>query len=163
MTADERLALVWQKVERANKHIGDLNAAILAFVAINPYKIGTKRDPETRTPIYYITDVQPVPLEIPLIVGDVIQCLRTCLDHLAQQLYFVGSGGDAQSRQTSFFVAESASEYKRHKRPIARSMEGMRQDAIDALCALEPFKDGKGHDFVSKTVTEFKPLLVNTR
>ena len=34
MTADERLALIWQKVERANKHKGELKAAIDAFTPV---------------------------------------------------------------------------------------------------------------------------------
>jgi hypothetical protein len=46
MTADERFALIWHKIERANKHIRDLDAAIAAFLATAPYKVAAKRDPE---------------------------------------------------------------------------------------------------------------------
>jgi hypothetical protein len=62
MTAEERLALIWHKVERANKHIADLNSAIGAFRATNPYKVGAQRDPETRKPVYYVAEVSPIPL-----------------------------------------------------------------------------------------------------
>jgi hypothetical protein len=39
MTADERLAIVRLKIERANKHIGDLQTAVRTFVNSNPYKV----------------------------------------------------------------------------------------------------------------------------
>jgi hypothetical protein len=67
MTADERFALIWLKIERANKHISDLDTAIAAFLATKPYKVGMKRDPETKRPVYYVTEVKSVPKEIPII------------------------------------------------------------------------------------------------
>jgi hypothetical protein len=144
MTADERFALVWHKIERANKHIRDLDAAIAAFLATNPYKVATKRDPETRKPVYYVADVQAVPYEICIILGDAIHDLRTALDHLAQQLYLVGSGATEYRKGTSFFIAPKASEYQKH---VGGKVEKIRQEAIDALAALEPYKYGKGSDF----------------
>jgi hypothetical protein len=144
MTADERFALIWHKIERANKHIRDLNAAIATFMATNPYKVAAKRDPQTRKPIYYVADVQSVPQEIPIILGDAIQNLRTALDHLAQQLYLAGTGASDYRKEASFFVAPKASEYKRL---VSGKVEKMRQEAINALAALEPYKGGKGNDF----------------
>jgi enamine deaminase RidA (YjgF/YER057c/UK114 family) len=144
MTADERFALIWHKIERANKHIRDLNAAIVSFMATNPYKVAAKRNPETRQPIYYVAGVQPVPQDIPIILGDAIQNLRTALDHLAQHLYLIGSGAAVYRKNTSFFVAPKASEYKRL---VSGKVEKMRQEAIDALAALEPYGGGKGNDF----------------
>jgi hypothetical protein len=144
MTADERFALIEHKIERAKKHIRDLDAAIAAFIATNPYRIATKRDPETRKPIYYVADVQPVPHEICIILGDAIHNLRAALDHLAQQLYLVGSGATEYRKQTGFFIAQKATEYKR---VVGEKVEKMRREAVDALAALEPYKDGKGIDF----------------
>jgi hypothetical protein len=144
MTTDDRFALIWHKVERANKHIGDLRDAVASFVATNPYKVGAKRDPATRKSVYYVTEVQAVPQEIPIILGDAIQNLRTALDHLAQHLYLVGSGATVYRKNTSFFVAPKAAEYKRL---ASGKVEHMRQEAIDALAALEPYQGGKGNDF----------------
>ena len=85
MTSDKRFALIWAKIERANKHISDLGTAIETFLAIKPYKVGMKRDAETKKPIYYMAQVQPIPTEICIILGDAIHNLRAALDHLAQQ------------------------------------------------------------------------------
>jgi hypothetical protein len=140
--ADERFALVWQKVERANKHIGDLVAAIGAFDATKPYRVEVKRDPTTRKPVYFVSKIDAVPLDIPLILGDAIQNLRTALDHLAQQLYLVGTGSTDLASHTTFPIADTA---LKHEALVAKSAKGMTQEAIDAICALEPYKDGKGH------------------
>jgi hypothetical protein len=144
MTADERLALVRPKIERADQHIDCLNTAIKSFVDTNPYKIATKRDPESRKLIYYIESAQPVPVIVAAIVGDALHCLRDALDHLTQQLYLVGTGNAKGYRdQTSFPISPSAKDFKSG---LARKIEGMRQDAIDAICALEPYAGGKGAD-----------------
>ena len=92
MTAEERIALINLKIERADQHIGCLKSTIKSFVNSDPYKVGTKRDPETRKLIYYVESVQPVPVIVATIAGDALHCLRDALDHLAQQLYLVGSG-----------------------------------------------------------------------
>ncbi|MCA1452073.1 hypothetical protein I6F35_02440 [Bradyrhizobium sp. BRP22] len=143
MTADERFALIGQKIDRANKHIRDLQIAIAAFVESRPLEIGVKRDSHTKRPIYYVTAVRPIPHEIPLILGDAIHNLRTALDHLAQQLYLVGTGATTYSSKTEFPISEST---QKLRGVIKDKCKGIRPEAIDELLALEPYKDGKGND-----------------
>jgi len=144
MSQHERLALARLKIERANNHIDCLNAEVRAFFDTNPYKVANKRDPDTRRLIYYIESVQSVPVTIAAITGDALHCLRAALDHLAQQLYLAGTGNAKGYRdQTSFPIAKSAKEFKSG---LARKVEGMRQEAVDAICALEPYHGGKGSD-----------------
>jgi len=112
MTADERLALVQFKIERAKKHISDLQGARGAFLNANPYEVRTKRDSQTRKLIYYVSKVGPTPI-----------CLATI---------------------TGILIERCAAEYKSR---LPRKVKGMRQDAIDAFNAIEPYKGGKGHDF----------------
>jgi hypothetical protein len=144
MTADERLALVRLKIERADKHIDDLKAAVRSFFDTGPYLIGHKHDLHTRKLVYYVASVQPVPVAIVLILGDILHCLRDALDYLAQQLYLVGTGNANGYRdKTSFLIAKSAKDFKAG---FAGKVEGMRKDAIDAIAALEPYPSGKGAD-----------------
>ena len=144
MTADERLALIRLKIERADKHIDDLKGALSAFFGSNPYKVMAKRDPQTRKMIYYLASIEPVPVDIALITGDIVHCLRDALDHLAQQLYLVGTGNANGFRdKTSFPIMPSAKEFKTG---LERKVEGMRQDAIDAIRRIEPYPTGKGAD-----------------
>jgi hypothetical protein len=144
MTPDERLALVRLKIERADKHIDDLKAAVRSFFGSNPYVVSHKRDPKTRKLIYYVERTEPVPIVVAAIAGDALHCLRDALDHLTQQLYLVGTGNAKGYRdKTSFLIADSVKYFKSN---LARKVEGMRQDAIDAICAIEPYVGGKGAD-----------------
>jgi hypothetical protein len=144
MPADERLALIRLKIERADKHIGDLQEAVRSFLDSNPYKVDTKRNPETRKLIYYVASVKPVPVCIATITGDILHCLRDALDHLAQQLYLVGTGNAKGFRdQTGFPISSSAKDFKTG---LLRKVEGMRQDAIEAIRAIEPYAGGQGAD-----------------
>ena len=144
MTADERLALIRLKIQRADKHIDDLGVLLHSFLSSSPYTIATRRNTTTRQLIYHISKADQVPIGIALVAGDILHCLRDALDHLAQQLYLVGTSGSAGYRdQTSFPISRSAKDFKSG---LAGKAQGMRQDAVDAICALEPYKGGKGHD-----------------
>src|SRR5579863_169632 len=96
----ERADLIRLKIKRADKHIAELQAAILAFKATNPHEVTAKRDPNTRKLIYYVHKADPVPDDIALIAGDVLQNLRSAVDHLAYQLVLVAGG--TPDIQTSF-------------------------------------------------------------
>jgi hypothetical protein len=144
MSAQDALALIRLKIERANKHISDIDAASRAFFDAKPYKVATKRDPETRKMVYYLSSVDPVPASLATAAGDTIHNLRCSLDHLAQQLYLTGTGGaNGYRNQTSFLITNSAKDFKSS---LPGKIEGMRQDAVDAIRALEPYKGGKGED-----------------
>jgi hypothetical protein len=147
-TAEERLAIVQSKVERAKKHIEHLNTEIGAFFASNPYEVGTKRDPQTRKLIYYVSRANPVPIAISAITGDVIQNLRTALDYLHQQLLMVGTNSAVPSKgkDATFYIDGDPNQPKHYETSLPAKVQGLRQDAIDALLALEPYKGGKGHD-----------------
>lgn len=141
--SDERLALVQTKIDRANKHFKELEVAINAFLATNPYEVVGKQDSHTRQITYYIARVEPIPFYLAAMTGDVIQNLRSALDHLAMQLYLVGPmGGD--ERSVYFPTDSSATQYNSS---APGKVRGMRQDAIDAINALEPYDGGKGADF----------------
>ena len=117
---------------------------MIAFFGSNPYKVTAQRDPQTRKMINYLASIQPIPSTIPLITGDIIHCLRDALDHLAQQLYLVGTGNANGFRiDTGFLISPSAKDFKKG---IGRKVEGMRQDAIDAIRSTEPYPRGKGAD-----------------
>ena len=77
MTADESLAAIRPKVDRAKHHIRDLNGQVSAFLDAKPYKVGVKRDPKIRKPVYYVVSVSEIPSGIAATTGDAIQNLRS--------------------------------------------------------------------------------------
>jgi hypothetical protein len=123
------------KLDRADRHVQELEAALLAFKKNNPYKVGTKVDEQTQCLVYYITQAEEIPAAISLIAGDVLQNLRTALDHLAWQL--VPAGG--RNSQTAFPISDDVIKYSSDK---VRKISGMPEAAVDAIDATKPFKGG---------------------
>jgi hypothetical protein len=128
------------KVERAKKHIAELEVEVAKFKASKPYEIGTLRKPQTPQILYYyIVEARDVPENIPLICGDIFQNLRSSLDHLATQL--VITARNTPDRDTAFPIFDTAAKYVAGAKA---KIKLMRQDAIDALNAVEPYEGGRG-------------------
>jgi hypothetical protein len=139
MTAEERLALVRAKIERAEKHIGDLESEIKSFYESKPYVVGTKRDQQSRRLIYHLVSVRDTPVGVAALTGDVLNNLRSALDHLAYQLVLVGTGDVAPTWRVYFPIADDAAKYASHS---LAQIKGMRQDAVNAIAAIRPYKGG---------------------
>jgi hypothetical protein len=135
----DRLIGARAKVDRAKLHLRELETENGSYFDSNPYEIRTKRDPNTRRLIYYIASAQPPPVAIAAIAGDILQNLRSALDHLAYQLVLVGSGSVGPFNYVYFPIADSAEKYESRK--IAQ-LKGARQDAIYAVEACKPYKGG---------------------
>lgn len=143
LSADERIAIIMVKVERAKKHIVELDGEVRSFIDSNAYEVAAKHDPNTRKLIYYVSRTTPVPHSFSAITGDVIQNLRSALDHLAHQLWFVANPGKTPPRELQFPTDSSAAQY------VASALgkiKGLRQDAIDTFDSIEPYDGGKGQD-----------------
>ncbi|MGP8092087.1 MAG: hypothetical protein ACLP72_02070 [Candidatus Sulfotelmatobacter sp.] len=123
------------KLERADKHIQELTAALLNFKKGEPYKLATKEDPQTRCLVYYITKADDIPVAVPLIAGDALQNIRTSLDHLAWQLVPVYE----RSPHTAFPIFDDAPKYQAGK---TQRIKGMPKAAVDAIDATKPYKGG---------------------
>jgi hypothetical protein len=140
----DRLEGVQAKITRAKHHVSELDAAIKAFHASNPYKLAAKRDAEKR-PVYFLGQVDPVPIEVAAICGEIIQSLRSALDHLAYQLVLVGTGKPGPFFHVYFPIFDSPEKYEAGK---LGQIKGMRKDAIDAIDAIKPY--GGGNDTLWK-------------
>jgi hypothetical protein len=148
MTADERIALIGPKIERAKKYIIELEANVRTFLDANPYKVSAKRNPQTRQLIYYLSEVTQTPISFPVIVGEVIQNLRSALDHLAYQLYLVGTNSiSSPARHIYFPIGGDPTAAAKYETFFKGKVKGMRQDTVDAIKAIEPYEGGNGHDF----------------
>ncbi len=139
-TVDERLKQVTLKIKRAKEHVSDLERQLRAFLSANPYKVDAKRDPQTRKLIYYVVSVEPTPECLPLIAGDAIQNLMSALDHLAYQIVCSDTADNPPNPNWIYFpIADTAAKYEAVKRG---KIEGARQETLDAIDALKPYKGG---------------------
>jgi hypothetical protein len=134
-----RLALVRVKVQRAKKHLVDLERELIAFGRRTQANVELTEDgPQIGIQQYRnITIRRVLPFEAISCAGDIIQNLRSSLDHLAYQLVLVN--GNQPTPRTAFPICEDCATYKRDK---IRKIEGMRDDAKEAIDRLKPYRGG---------------------
>lgn len=141
MTADQGLALIRLKVERAKKHIGELEVERRAFLDSKPYEVGAKPDPQIAEAIkYHIISVRKTPNTILLIVGDILFNLRAALDHLAYQLASVHGTRDEKILKATYFpISDDSTKYKTE---APGKVKGMSTAAQHAITATKPYQGG---------------------
>jgi len=127
------------KVKRAKHHIADLDARIHLFFTgpPNPYPFVREIEPETGDTVIKLGKCETIPEDFPLIIGDVLQNLRSALDHLVWQL--VLSNGGTPGVNTSFPISKSAEYYKAD---APRKVKGVAPEPIKMIDALQPYGGG---------------------
>ncbi len=128
------------KLNRATELVEELQAAIAEYHKSDPYQVKVKMDPETRRLIYYVSDVKDVPEKIKLLVGDIIQNLRSSLDHLAYRLFIVAGGSSTSARHIYFPIAEDEATF--NSPDTQRKIKGIVQTAVDRIHAIKPYRGG---------------------
>lgn len=132
-----RMLPIGLKIERAKKHISDLDISIRRFLDSKPYRLGAKPHPiaAIENTTLFVARIEPVPNDVSLILGDAIHNLRSALDHLAWQL--VEAGGGTPNKDTYFPICDCAEKYASAvgKGEINR----MRMGAEKVLCAVQPY------------------------
>ena len=141
LTAKDRLVLIRVKIERAKKHLREMEAEVVPIQNQNLHVFGMKDDPDTGQRRPYFGPLPIIPFNLIATGGDIAQNLRSALDHLAWQLVSVGTPDAKPSRDTSFPICPSIKEYESRK---GRKVKGMRPEAIAAIDALKPYKGGNG-------------------
>jgi hypothetical protein len=114
--------MTWRvKVERAKRHYAELGTAVTKFFDTQPYKVSTRRNGEGKL-VYYVSEVADVPAELSCITGDVIQNLRSALDHLAYDLWAKESNGLGRGDRIYFPIHRDAASYNQKKRGDTRGI-----------------------------------------
>jgi hypothetical protein len=125
------------KIKRANQHIDDLETIFSQFLRTDFYALGAKAKPQIGYVAYYVTRVDPLPEDVPLILGDAVHNLRTALDHFMWEL--VGTlCPSAASRHTEFPITKTSQQYNSAfgKREITE----MREDIAEFLREIQPYR-----------------------
>ena len=108
-------------------------------VAPKPYTVAEKEDAPGS---YAVNKVTEVDQRIVSIIGDVLQNLRSALDHLTIHLLCIRLGVDKTDPESHFPVRDTADKYK-------TKMEGVEQtlgkDVADLMRAVEAHEGGNGH------------------
>src|SRR5262249_4018917 len=125
-----RLTGVLAKIERAKKHIRDLDSAIQSFRDTDPYGVRTENDSQTGQIIQRIQVRSQVPSTLSLLIGDAVHNLRSALDHLAWQL--VEANGDTPTTKTAFPIYKTLAKYTTESTRRVKGMDPAAVNLIDA-------------------------------
>jgi hypothetical protein len=137
---NEKTNNIRRKVKRAKHHIADLDHRIQRFFTgpINPYPIIKENDPKTGDLVFKLGKCTAIPEDFPLIIGDILQNLRTALDHLIWQL-ILSNKSVPKIGTSGFPIMKSAKEYKSES---LKKLKGMAPEAIEMINALKSYGGG---------------------
>ena len=145
LDARSRLCLVRVKVERAKKHLCDLEKDLIEYRRNGYTVIGPATDPKTGTPLPTASrtfhTLPRIPIDAIAASGDILQNLRSALDHLAYQLVLVGTNDvlPKNPRSIQFPIVKDFATYEAEK---VRRVGGMRDGAKRAIDDAKPYKGG---------------------
>lgn len=126
------------KADWAKEHLTDLEEEVTGWLEANRDIVGCDTDSQSGEKTYKIVNLNNLPERIPLLIGDVIQNLRSCLDHLTWAL----AGGSApNARNVIFPVSEAPEQYMS---AVAKRVGHVGADVRDKFERLESHKGGQG-------------------
>src|SRR6266849_6208527 len=132
-----RLVRITHKMERAKKHILDLQDAFQVFLDSSPYEVIRDYKPDTGEFVYRVAKIEPTPPSIMLIAGDAIHNIRSVLDHLIGQL--VEANGQIPSRSNGYPIFQNLNGYMAGKN---RKIQGVSTIPANVIDVTNPYKGG---------------------
>jgi hypothetical protein len=126
------------KIERAKKHIADLDSAIRSFCDSEPYTLTIKNHPEIEHIGLEVVEVAPIPNFINLIIGDAVHNLRSAFDHLNCRL--IEAGGGTPKPNSTFPICKSPEHYAS---ALGKGEIGKMRPGTDKLIqSIQPYMSG---------------------
>jgi len=125
------------KLQRADKHLDELQGAVGAFLSRNPYELLTEHNDETGYWNFRVKVRDAPPLSLSAITGDVVHNLRSALDHLIWQLVSLGPCAPDQRAEFPIFKDE-----KHYLREAPKKMGGAPSAARTTIDRLQPYHRG---------------------
>jgi hypothetical protein len=126
------------KIERAKRHVRELEADIRAFIERNPYRIVRDQDAEAGRYVYRVHIVEDVPACLSATIGDIVHNLRSALDQLVCQLV-LANRRQVRTR-TGFPVGSSVKEFETD---AAGKIQGVSAVGERFIHRLKPYKGGR--------------------
>ncbi len=115
----------------------ELDNEIKSFTQKNPYEIGWQKESDGAIK-YFMTKVETIPDNVNLLVGEVLQNLRTALDHMAVQIY---SKRRMNTNIRSIFFPINESEVKFNEW-TKKAPKEFSKDVINEIISIKPYRGG---------------------
>ena len=135
------LTHAYWKTERAKFHLDSLREEVAAFCK-NSHTITVQEQPE-RDQVRYKVELKQPHVYIFLILGDVLQCLRTALDQAVWSLIHHRTGEDPQSSEFPIFAEPLDAE---ERKKFNRKVKGLSDEAIAYIESIQPYNRRTGAD-----------------
>lgn len=137
---DRSGSALW-KIERARKHVDDLEAEVRAFWAADPYEVEMVGTPFAGHGFYRVKRISALPESIPLIAGDAAHNIRSALDHFA----WAAASPQERGAHTYFPVWNSIAARTQDKwqQQVRKQMKGASAELIEAVVKLEAWEAGR--------------------
>lgn len=129
------------KTRQAQRHMDALRAELDAFGESKPYGVATTVEPRRKKLIYIVSKADAVPVSVSLRVDDVLQCLRSALDHLVYQLY-IANNRSIEDREVSRLYFPIAKDEGSYPKARADKTNGLSDEALSLIDQTKPYKDG---------------------
>jgi len=127
------------KIIWAGKHFQRLEAEAQRYFQNNPGEVVMEQDLQTNRPVPSFRSKTPIPPEISLIVGDIVQNLRSSLDYLVREL--VLAANNQPTDKEMFPICDSPKGFKDAVR--RGQLAGVPGDAEAIIKSLQPYRDGQ--------------------
>jgi len=126
------------KANRARQHVNELDKVLAAHIERGAGKMRVKKEAQFCYTLVFVAE--PMPDDIPLILGDAIHNLRAALDHVAWEL--IAAAGGVPGKNTYFPICET------REKLIKAVEKGEMKIAGPTICSLiidtiQPYKNGK--------------------
>ena len=126
---------IGQKLERAEKHLAELDELVRGVWEASPFEIVVIDDVDDPSRVCFcLKERQPFPAsKVALVVGDLAHNLRAVLDHLACHLVAIEGGPSAISGSTAFPI------WRKPTKPTPSQLKSLVLDKLKGRCdaALE--------------------------
>ena len=140
-----------RKTVRAQRHLEALQGEIGVFLGSEPVTCTEQDDIEKRVHIFRF-ELRPMPVEIPLLVGEILYNLRSGPDHLVWQLSLLSRR--TPSRDTAFPVHSDRS--RRSEDRFRRATWDIPCEAVEIIKSLQPYT--RGENFKSHPLWQLNKL-----
>jgi hypothetical protein len=125
------------KIDQAKKHLDTLEKEVRSFLSRNPFAVVSEEEPRTGDLVDKVRINESVPIHWSAIVGDIINNLRSALDHLAYEL--VQANDQPTTRDTAFPISDNEAKFKAN---FPQALDGASMTAISTIQSLKPYKGG---------------------
>jgi hypothetical protein len=133
------------KIQRAEKHIRDLERARRRFLRTSPYKVVPYFHIEHGFTVFVLEVCPEIPPCIALIAGDAAHNLRSALDHIAHELFFrhPKTGTTTKSERVQFPIFDTPEAYEGAKLGTEpRGLFRLGESIKDTLDRVKPYRGG---------------------